>query len=288
MRYGDRWHGELKLETVTPREDPEVLIAVLAQHVLSPPRQASREHSSSIRDAIARLPLARRAVIGFLARVSRRLIANRENTRFERTRMFGLVRRCFRAIGEKLAARGHLESADDIFYLTKHEIFGFIEGTSIDPDLAAIVRARRLAVEVWQRQPVPGQFQTTGLLAEMTIPEDAGADGEALQILSGIGASPGVVRARLRLIRSPDELGSARACIIATESTDPGWSFVFPLISGILVERGSMLSHAAIVAREMGIPAVVAIDGLMGKLLDGSLVEMDGSAGTVRVLEDEC
>lgn len=284
--FGDRWHGELKLETVTPREDPEMLVKVLAQHVLAPPRKSSDDRASAIHEAIERLPIVKRCLIGLLALVSRRLIANRENTRFERTRVFGLVRRGFRAIGQKLAARGHLATAEDVFYLTKNEIFGFIEGTGVDADLTAIVSGRRLAAEEWRQSPAPGRFRTSGLLAEMTAPEEPAAKREAQRILSGIGASPGVIRARLRLIRSPEELDGARGRIIATESTDPGWSFIFPLISGVLVERGSMLSHAAIVAREMGIPAVVAIDGLMEQLLDGSLVEMDGSTGTVKVLEE--
>jgi pyruvate,water dikinase len=284
-RFGDRWHGELKLETVTPREQPEVLLGVLAQHVLTPPRAASGSETSPLRAAIGRLPLIKRSLIAILARVSRRLIATRENTRFERTRVFGLVRRGFRAIGAGLAARGHLATADDVFYLTKHEIFGFIAGTGVDHDLAGTVRGRRLAVEEWRRQPAPDRFRTSGFLAEMTEEKMTKEKGEALSVLSGIGASAGVVRGRVRLIRSPEELDGACGCIIATESTDPGWSFIFPLISGILVERGSLLSHAAIVAREMGIPAVVGIERLMERMPDGGLVELDGKAGTVRVIE---
>jgi pyruvate,water dikinase len=70
--------------------------------------------------------------------------------------------------------------------------------------------------------------------------------------------------------------------ILVAERTDPGWVMLFPAASGLLVERGSLLSHSAIVARELGIPAVVSIAGLTRWLATGDMVEMDGRAGTVR------
>jgi pyruvate,water dikinase len=71
------------------------------------------------------------------------------------------------------------------------------------------------------------------------------------------------------------------------EHTDPGWILIFPSAAGLLVERGSLLSHAAIVARELGIPAVVSIPGLTQWLRDGDIVELDGATGSVRTLARE-
>ena len=73
--------------------------------------------------------------------------------------------------------------------------------------------------------------------------------------------------------------------ILVAKRTDPGWIPIFPSISGLLVERGSLLSHSAIVAREMGIPAVVGIKGLLNTLTDGMIVRMDGKSGTVKILK---
>jgi pyruvate,water dikinase len=70
--------------------------------------------------------------------------------------------------------------------------------------------------------------------------------------------------------------------ILVAEHTDPGWVMAFPSALGVIVERGSLLSHAAIVARELGIPAVVSLPGVIGWLRDGDWVEMDGRAGSVR------
>jgi pyruvate,water dikinase len=70
--------------------------------------------------------------------------------------------------------------------------------------------------------------------------------------------------------------------ILVAERTDPGWVMLFPGALGLLVERGSLLSHSAIVARELRLPAIVSISGLMAWLQDGDEVEFDGSTGTVR------
>ena len=72
--------------------------------------------------------------------------------------------------------------------------------------------------------------------------------------------------------------------ILVTSRTDPGWVPLYPSVSGLLVERGSLLSHSAIVAREMGLPAIVGIQGLTQTLRTGMRIRMDGKAGTIRVL----
>ena len=74
--------------------------------------------------------------------------------------------------------------------------------------------------------------------------------------------------------------------ILVAERTDPGWVPLYPAVSGILIERGSILSHSAVVAREMGIPTIVGITGLVNTLSTGQRVKMDGRAGTVEIVSD--
>ena len=104
-------------------------------------------------------------------------------------------------------------------------------------------------------------------------------DGEVT--LRGIGASPGVVRGRVRVITNPQNAKLEQGEILVAEFTDPGWIMLFPAASGILVERGSLLSHSAIVSRELGIPAVVGITGLLDSLKTGDEVELNGQTGEV-------
>jgi len=97
--------------------------------------------------------------------------------------------------------------------------------------------------------------------------------------LQGIGCCPGRVRAKVQVIEDPNEIDSLRGDILVTSSTDPGWVTLFPTASAIVVERGSLLSHSAIVSREMGIPCIVSVSGLLRTLKTGDEIEMDGSTG---------
>jgi len=73
---------------------------------------------------------------------------------------------------------------------------------------------------------------------------------------------------------------------LVTSSTDPAWVTLFPTASAIIVERGSLLSHSAIVTREMGKPCIVGVTGLLDSLKTGDFVEMDGSTGEIRVCSE--
>ena len=86
-------------------------------------------------------------------------------------------------------------------------------------------------------------------------------------------------------MRDPREAHDVTGCILVAERTDPGWTLLFPAVRGLLVQRGSLLSHSAIVAREMGLPCVVGVAGLLDTLRDGELVEMDGTSGRIVRLE---
>src|SRR5207253_4438123 len=113
-----------------------------------------------------------------------------------------------------------------------------------------------------------------------------GAAAEAPQgdTLKGLGCCPGVVRGPARVITDPRHATLRMGDVLVAERTDPGWIMLFPSAAGLLVERGSLLSHSAIVAREMGIPAVVSITDVTRWLQTGDEVEFDGSSGVVRRL----
>lgn len=100
----------------------------------------------------------------------------------------------------------------------------------------------------------------------------------------GLGCCPGVVRGRVRVVNDPKGVRLERGEILVASRTDPGWVLLFPAAAGLIVEHGSLLSHSAIVARELGLPAVVSVPGATAWLHDGDLVELDGSTGVVRRL----
>jgi pyruvate,water dikinase len=148
------------------------------------------------------------------------------------------------------------------------------------------VAQRKALYEVYAANSLPERIASYGI-PKGVISRDShtghptATDGS----LQGIACSAGVVRARVRLVSWSDELRSLDGDILATYATDPGFVVLFATASGILTERGSLLSHAAIVSREMGIPCIVGIEDLMSRLKDGDLVEMDGNTGRITIIQ---
>ncbi len=297
-RWGDRCMNELELETITLREDPAFLVHALrtyaAQGSLDP--DAALAHERAIRAAaearvLGALRGPRRWAFRAILAQARRRVRDRENLRFERTRVFGVIRRLFLALGARLAEAGRLASARDVLWLTVEEALAEAEGRPAAGPLAPRVAARQSRFAAWAKAPAPpDRFETHGAVRDWLAhdpPELAAYVAPAAPAagdLHGLGCCPGVVRARVRVVRDPAGARELAGAILVAERTDPGWTLLFPAVSGLLVQRGSLLSHSAIVAREMGLPCIVGVAGLLETLRDGEIVEMDGTAGTIRRL----
>jgi pyruvate,water dikinase len=262
----------------------------LRAYIDAPERVESDEGADSgaraERVMMAKLRPFARLKLGLLLRQARIRVRERENLRFERTRVFGVVRRIMIALGEHLERNRLIEDSRDVFFLTKEEIFSAVDGTSVTSSLRDLVELRRDEQSEHLRRDPADRFETFGL--PMANPPSTrrreSVDGDET-ILRGTACCRGRITARVRIVRDPLDPGELAGRIMVAERTDPGWGPLFPLAVGLLVERGSLLSHSAIVAREMGIPAIVSIPGLLATLRDGEIVEMDGSTGEIRRLE---
>jgi pyruvate,water dikinase len=289
-RFGDRCANELKLETLTHGDDPSFLVRLIRTYARGGAvRQGGREGEiRAAAEALARSRLTgvRRRVFFSVLAQARLRVRDRENLRFERTRVFGAVRRIFLAIGARLAQAGRLDTPRDVLYLRVDEIFSHLDGTGVTAELRPLVALRRAEFEAYERAPAPpDRFETRGPPADCATAHVLPAAHEGA--LKGIGCSPGIVRAPVRIVRDPAHAGDLAGHILVAERTDPGWTLIFPAVEGVLVQRGSLLSHSAIVARELALPCIVSIPGLMEVLRDGEIVEMDGTAGTLRRVEVE-
>ena len=98
--------------------------------------------------------------------------------------------------------------------------------------------------------------------------------------------SPGLARGRVKVLHSADEKELLPGEILVTRGTDPGWTPLFSNAGGIVLEIGGALQHGAVVAREYGLPCVSGLDQATSRLRDGQLVEVDGTNGVVRKLDD--
>lgn len=305
-KFGDRCMDELKLESSTLHDDPLPLLRAVghlsrsaAKHQPPPtdaplsPRCAAE---AKVKEALHSHKL-RQILFAWVLKNARNRVRDRENLRFERTRLFGRVRRIFLEIGKRFYAEELLAETRDIFYLEVNEILGYIEGTSTTTNLKGLVALRQQEFATYQDSPPPGdRFETRGIvylgnpfsaplpnltLNGETLPQNTGDSHQ------GLGCCPGIVRGKVQVVSNPKNAVLESGSILVAERTDPGWIMLFPAASGLLVERGSLLSHSAIVAREMGIPAIVSLAGVTQWLTDGDWVEMDGSSGIVRKIPPE-
>ena len=295
--YGFRCVNELKLEEPSLRDRPAFLYQILRNYLAAEDPsvldvKAMEERERKIRAeaeirafAAIRSPWRRRVFRQVLTN-ARLGVKNRENLRFARTRIYGLLRELLRALGEQFTAEGVLDAPDDIFYLEIDEVWDYIRGRAVTTNLKALATVRRAEFDSFRREAdrIPAdRFETFGLPYHRNLyrgrprPAAVGEDG----VLRGIGCSPGVVTGPVKVLRTPSEDARLDGEILVAERTDPGWVPLYPSVSGLLIERGSILSHSAIVAREMGIPTIVGIAGLVSTLQTGQVVTMDGGAGTV-------
>ncbi|MFL5883757.1 MAG: phosphoenolpyruvate synthase [Thermoleophilaceae bacterium] len=297
-RYGDRCMGEMKLETISLRQDPSFLVQVLRNYAAkqdltvekldATERDRREQYEREVMAACG--PRTRRRLRKAL-RGARKGVRQRENTRLARTRMVGLYRDVYTAIGERLHEAGALDAPRDVFYLSSDELVAFQEGTAITTDLAGLVRLRKAEYAEHEREELPNHFETIGSVyrGEPVAPQsesagDARASASDGSVLRGLGCCPGIVEGELAVVRDPRDDLSINGKILTAVRTDPGWTPLFPSAAGILIERGSTLSHSAVLAREFGIPAVVGVPGLLKIVEDGERVRLDGGKGVVERL----
>ncbi len=293
--FGDRCLEELKLESPTLHDDPLMLLRAVGRlaHPFRPsdsPLLSGAEGNERARgeerawSALTGRPI-RRLLFQWVLRNARARIRDRENLRFQRTRVFGRVRRIFLEFGRRFSELSLLEGPRDIFYLEVHEIIGRVEGTCTSADLKGLVALRKAEYESYRQSPAPpDRFETRGIADFANILPRNGNESKPSgeDHRRGIGCCRGIVCGPARVIADPRNAALRPGEILVAERTDPGWITLFASAAGLLVERGSLLSHSAIVARELGIPSVISIPGLTRWLRDGDWVELDGGSGEVR------
>ena len=295
--YGDRCPEELKLETDTFRENPVKLVATALRHVGSAIRVADMEASEAAVRAKAEMELARqlrgRPISGAVLRLciakTRTLLRNREGARLDRTRIIGIFRSLYRTLARKLAAEGTLASADDIYYLTEDELSEIVHGSSVFMDVThvrTVVSQRKAMIDACkERKPAERlTFRGTGVRNPvLQTRRTAGAVDSST--LVGTPCCPGLVEAEAIVIDDPSTAPDVRGKIIVARMTDPGWVFLMIAASGLIVEKGSLLSHTAIIGRELGIPTIVGVQDAASRLHTGQRIRMDSSKGEILALQ---
>lgn len=291
-KFGDRCTQELKLESLTLQEDPATLLQAIGYTARKSHKIVSTE-PVDIDDRIAACfpgQSFRKFLVTGLLRWTKKRVRDRENLRFERTRVFGRVRRIFLEMGHRLTQQGMINDPRDVFYLQTHEVLGLVDGIMMTADIRGLIALRRADADRFRNWPEPpSRFETSGAIT-LPIPVELAqsvSTAENIDSRSGLGCCRGQVRAPVRVIHDPRTESLQPGEILVAKHTDPGWIALFSNAAGIIVERGSLLSHSAIVAREMGIPAIVAVPDIMTWLTSGDIVEMDGASGKIVRVDHE-
>jgi pyruvate,water dikinase len=207
------------------------------------------------------------------------MVAQRERTKSVIVRAARMADPIVRECSRRLVDRGAIIDADDIYFLTYDELLGYLDGLDGERDRRGDVARRREEMERNRYIELPERF----LGHPEPLPPAAAYAGD---VLTGTAVSAGSVTARARVIRDPAVDGGLQPGeILVAPVTDAGWTPLFGLASGLVVDIGSALSHGSTIAREYGLPAVVNVREGTRTIRTGDLVHIDGSAGTVTIVE---
>ena len=317
--YGDRIEGELKLETRTYRTNEELL----DRWILDALETEETDCSEKDCEETSRMEKSseQKQRKSFLYRLAESSCNNREISRLHRTRCFGLMRRIVDKIGEKTIGFDvyylSLDELKELLFsgkdfslkitrerelrkayerlpaLSRVKLLGKVDR---DP-LAGEIRV--LSYESFKEKgniegqiEKPGKDRMLGNTGNIRQMEKAGKkDKEAgnvkTRVFFGRGVSKGIFRGEVLKIKSLQEVRAteAKGKILLSYSTDPGWFPYLDMAEGLITERGSLLSHSAILARELEKPAVVNIPNIMEELQSGDIVEIDGDLGICSVIK---
>ena len=274
-------------------EDPAIVLGELGRRLAHPPEPAEARRLRLAADADALADAVRARLAGqpdelerfeALLTLSRAIGPLTEVHNYWIDRLAQARLRAFSMrVGARLAGQGCFEVAPDILYLHRDEVRELIERPV---DVRALVAERRSEHERQRTSAPPRQVGAPPARSGESDRFDGQRfTSEEADVLLGTGASPGTARGPARVTLGPADFGRIRSGdVIVCPSSNPSWVPVFTLAAGLVTNTGGILSHAAVVAREFGLPAVVGTGDATTRIRDGQLVEIDGSTGRVRLL----
>jgi pyruvate,water dikinase len=273
--YGHRESTCWYLSTPTWRCDPMQAWRLLRSMAeveeppayLEQPRKDHRQARALVERRLRFLP-GLRPLFRWLLRALRTLTAFREHSHFDLTRVLAALQEIAGEWGRRLVERGALRTANDVFYLTPDEVRDWLLGDAPDPRDVQRLLVQRLATY---------QLANTRWQAERYTENVRGA------ALTGTATSAGVVTGKVRIVRGEHQFERLEPGeVLVCPYTTPAWTPLFTSAAAVVTETGGAASHAAIVAREYGIPAVMGVRGAVRVLEDGVEILVDGDRGLVR------
>jgi len=285
-KYGFR--GPLEMDLACPRyaDAPEVVlrqVSFMGEEGGFDPEAAHQrlveERRQAYEELLRRLGPTRRWLLGRLHRIVELFAGTRDTPKHHNLLFYSAVRKRALTEGRRLVEAGRLDRAEDVFSLTFEDVEKSVADPSLDLREIREERTRFLKILKAQVREFPGVIDSRGRILRPAPEEEK--QGE----LRGMAVSPGRATGPVKLLRDPHEKTVEKGDVLVAYTTDPGWTPLFVAASAVVLEVGGTLQHGAVVAREYGKPCVVGIDRLTKKLRDGQMVEVDGTAGVVRLAD---
>ncbi len=276
--YGDRNLEELKLESETFRTNPKLLHRKIKEYRKDKKKLEkiyfelnSDNISNQKLDFITRR-IAEKATIG---------IKNREISRLNRSRIYGMVRSMVIVLGKNLVKKHQLRRKEDVFYLTLEELF--------QPNkyhLKELVKKRKQDYKMYQEIP---NYSRLVFMNHEFDKHHKRINSVTKEIskneLEGIPSSSGKVEGYALVIKDVTKKYDVKDKILITKMTDPGWVFLLASAKGIISEKGSLLSHTAIISRELKIPSIVGVEDATNCIKTGDYIKLDAYTGKIKIMK---
>jgi rifampicin phosphotransferase len=300
-RWGFRYSRELMLTSPTPQENPLPMLRLLQCYLLDDGAGPEAISAGQARDRIVatqkmmshltpqawiRLcPLSRAGRFHMLLHAAQSSIRLRERARMKQALLYTRLRHVMLSIGDVFVMRGFLKQREEVFFLAAEEVKTYLSDAADPALIPTLINSRRDEFYSFSTIQPPDSFL---LPAGEKWHQSASTLGmepyKKIGMLFGTSACGGSSVGPAVVVHDVAEIGAIRAGqILVTRQTDPGWAAVFFLVKGLVIERGGMLSHGAIIAREYGIPAVVGVNDATSRILNGEQIRVDGDKGVVEL-----
>ena len=282
----DHGHREVEFDAYYPtwNKQPWVVLENLRlmsmqQGIVNPAvrdaQSRSRQHHSEL-DFLAKLPKCLRGFAKELIQLSRTYTALDDLEHYHTTRLSVPFREAIIELGARFVQSGFIDNEDDLFFLTRDALGKLVAGNADLAATAALLKSNKK--QFMEQQSSEPPFEPGC--------ENVSVMGDSTDAITGLPGAPGVAEGRTCIIRSSDDFASfIPGSILVARTTNPAWTPLFYAASAVVTESGGPLSHGAVTAREIGIPAVVAARGAIGALGDDQLVRVNGRDGKVVLLD---
>lgn len=278
--YGDRNIEELKLESKTFRTSPIILVKKIIEY--------SNDNNL---DTYLSLNVDKDLDIKISSKLKKYLknaedgIRAREKSRLARSKLYGYMRSIVLSISENFVNEKIIENVDDIFYLYYNEIEDVINSKNVD--LKSIISSRKNEYKMYEMLP---SYTRIIFSSKVFDKKHENINNDVIKVnndeLIGIACSSGIVQGQVVVINSNNiQDVDVKGKIIVTKMTDPGWIYLIAKAIGLISEKGSLLSHSAIISRELQKPAIVGVKNVTKILKDNDYVRLDADKGVIEIIK---